>query len=430
MAHLLIIELPGGNDLDIVQAAIDRGDEFTFLSAQLDHYRKQPSIHAKLARARELIEVAPFEYAEVERCVLAAHAQHRIDGVLCLLDIRVIEAARLAARLDVPYLNVSSAVLLRDKYAVRKRLAERGIWQPEFALADSTDALNEAVKRLGLPVLIKPVDGYGSQNIVAIRYAEDLDPLLSPLDDLLPCNNDYGLGVTASGRLLVERFMTGTVIGCDTLTVNGQHTLLGINEKLFFEAPSFAIRGGCFTPNSGAYQAIESYLFSVLNAVEFDWGAAHTELMLTADGPRVIEINPRLVGAKIPRLIGYSLDRSIYSDLIALHIGEPTVGGSPEVIQVAVTRWIVAEQPGILDCVELPDWHDPRIRCVEILKSVGDFVRPPFENADRIGYVMVCGPTRHEAEALAERFVAGCRVCMQAGTLVTTMAKPQASYQE
>jgi len=40
MAHLLIIELPGGNDTDIIQSALDRGDKFTFLSSQLDHYRR------------------------------------------------------------------------------------------------------------------------------------------------------------------------------------------------------------------------------------------------------------------------------------------------------------------------------------------------------------------------------------------------------
>ena len=53
----------------------------------------------------------------------------------------------------------------------------------------------------------------------------------------------------------------------------------------------------------------------------------------------------------------------------------------------------------------IPEWQDARIRSVEILKKPGDSVRPPFENADRIGYVMVCAPTRSEAEQLADNFV-------------------------
>jgi biotin carboxylase len=405
MAHLLIIELPGGNDIDIVQAAIDRGDEFTFLSAQLDHYHSQPLVSAILAAAFEQIEVLSFDYAELEERVQNVHSRHPFDAVLCLIDTRLTEAARLSEKLGLRYLNVASALMMRDKFSVRCRLNERGIVQPSFELATSNEALKAAVDLLGLPVLIKPADGYGSQNIVVLRYLEDLDPLLSPLDDLLPCRADYGLGVISNDRMLVERYMTGTVIGCDTLTINGQHQLLGIHEKLFFEPPSFAIRGGCFTPNCPEFEAIERYIFSLLDAVGFDWGATHTELMLTAEGPRLIEINPRLVGAKIPRLVGLALDRSIHEDLIVLHLGEGLPSISKDSSMVAVSRWIVADQVGVLEYVELPEWQDGRIRSVEILKKPGDNVRPPLENADRIGYVMVCAPTRSEAEQLADNFV-------------------------
>ena len=407
MAHLLIIELPGGNDTDIVQAAIARGDDFSFLSAQLDHYRRQPQVQFLLDQAYAQIEVPDFDYDRVQSAVLELHARFTLDAVLCLLDIRLIEAARLAQRLKVRHISPATATLLRDKFQVRQRLAEHGLTQPEFALAQSNDELKQTVARLGLPVLIKPADGYGSQNIVVLRHDEDMDPWLTPLEDMLPSRTDYGLGVKANDRLLVERYMEGTVIGCDTLSVNGEHHLLGVNEKLFFDPPSFAIRGGCFLPNSPAFAAIQSYVFACLDAVDFNWGATHTELMLTAEGPRLIEINARLVGAKIARLVGYALNRSIHSDLITVHLGQqPSSIAVPAPSQVAVTRWIVAEQAGVLERIELPAWRDDKVRCVEVLKRPGDAVRAPFENADRIGYVMVCGLTRAKAEELAERFVA------------------------
>jgi biotin carboxylase len=407
--HLLIIELPGGNDADVMLAAIDRGDEFTFLSAELDHYRRQPQLQAPLACARELIEVPWFDPSEAERLVMTVHAKRRIDAVLCLIDIRVPEAARLAHRLGVRHLNPASASLLRDKFSVRRRLAERGLEQPAFELAESNPALKLAVERLGLPVLIKPADGYGSQNIVVLRDAADLDPLMSPLEDMLPCRTDYGLGARANDRLLVERYMTGAFVGCDTLSEAGRHRMLGVHEKLMFEPPSFAMRGSCFTAGCTGFEATKRYVFAVLDALEFDWGAAHIELMITADGPRLIEINPRLVGAKIPRLVSYATGRSIHADLIALHAGEGLPLTMPRLAEAAVIRWIVATRAGTLDRVELPDWKDPRIRCVEVLKQQGEPVRPPFENADRIGYVMVSG-RRAEAEEVADRFVAEARV--------------------
>jgi biotin carboxylase len=437
MAHLLIIDLPGGNDIDLVRAAVERGDDFSFLTSDLGLYRRQPLAWTALSLARALIEVPSFDYAEVEARVLDLHAGQRIDALLCLLDIRLVEAARLAHRLGVLHIRPGVAALLRDKFHVREALQSHGIEQPPFALARSNAGVRAAVDRLGLPVVIKPSDGYGSQNIVVLQYPEHLDPLLSPLDDLLPCRADYGLGVRANDRLLVERCMTGPVIGCDTLSLHGQHRLLGIHEKLFYDWPSCAIRGAYFTPRHPAaggppaafatpvsdaepaapalgpsqVEAIERYVFDLLDAVGFDVGATHTELVLTDAGPQLIEINPRLVGAKLPRLVGYTLGRSIHSDLIDIHLGcWPVPSPARHLPCVGVVRWIVADRSGVLDRVSLPRAERPGLRCVELLKRAGDAVRPPLENADRIGYVMACAPTPAEAQALAERFVQQTRV--------------------
>ncbi len=413
MAHALVIDLPGGTDFDILRALKERGDTFCFLSNDLEYYQRQEGIMPWLEQAEELIQVKPFDDSEVEKRVIESHRRKPFTALLCLLDTRLVAAARLAAKLGLPYLNPESAQLLRDKYSVRKRLQEKGLPQPEFALATTNAEVKAAVEKLGLPVLIKPSDGYGSQNIVVLRYPEDLDPLLSPVDELLPSRADYGLGVKANDRLLVERFLEGTFLGCDTLTENGNHRLLGIHEKLFYDQPSFAIRGGCFMPNHPGFREIEKYLFALLDAAGFDWGATHTELMLTREGPRLIEINPRLVGAKIPRLIGDALGRSVHADLIALHAGQGLPPEPGPIERIAVTRWLAAPQSGILERIEVPDRMDDRICRVEIMKKTGDAVQPPMENADRLGYVMVAAGQRREAEEIADRFISDCRITVR-----------------
>ena len=409
MAHVLIVDLPGGNDSDIVQAALERGDTFTFLTSDISLYAAQSDVQVWLDQAEQVIEVPGFAYAEVEARVLRSHQAQPIEAVLCLLDIRLVESAKLSSALKLPHLNVQSAQLLRDKFSVRQRLVERGVPQQAFQLATSNDELIQAVQTLGLPVLIKPVDGYGSQNIVVLQDPEDLAPWMTPLNDMLPSHADYGLGVRANDRLVVERFMKGQIVGCDTVTLKGQHQLLGVNEKLFYEPPSFAIEGGCFIPNQGQFAELKAYVKALLDAVDFDWGYAHIEIMLTVEGPYVIEINPRLVGAKIARLVSMALGVSVHQHLIALHLGQADFLEPAQSGQVAVSRWLVADREGILDHIVLPDVDDPRIRTVDMLKHKGDAVRPPFENADRIGYVMTCAASQQEAEALAENFVAHCQ---------------------
>ena len=406
MAHVLVLELAGGNDIDILDAIIARGDSFTFLTSDLASYQAQPAVAARLAHAVERLECPGFVYEEVEAALAARHAQRPFEALVCIVDIRIVAAARLAQHLGLRFLNPETAALLRDKFSVRQRLQARGVAQAGHRLASNEDEILLAIEELGFPVLIKPCDGYASQNVVVIEGPEDLEPWISPVPSLATQAKDYGLGVRSNQRFVIERYLTGSFIGCDTMSLGGQHHFLGLNEKVMHPPPSFTIRGGCFIPAAPGMEAIRDYAFSLLDAVGFDFGAAHIEMMITTDGPELIEINPRLVSAKIPRLMGYGLGRSVYADLVSLHLGEGAFLAQEHAMLFAVSRWITAERAGRLTRVILPDWTDPGICSFEILKREGALVRPPFENVDRIGYVMTAGSDRSEAEALADRWVA------------------------
>jgi hypothetical protein len=107
------------------------------------------------------------------------------------------------------------------------------------------------------------------------------------------------------------------------------------------------------------------------------------------------------------------LNRSVHQDLIAIHTGQyraPVEAATRAVY--AVTRWLVSDESGFLDGVVLAKRNDPRIRCAEVMKRAGDYVRPPLENADRIAYVMVCADSREAAESLADSYIASCKITL------------------
>lgn len=96
MAHLLIGELPGGNDVDMIQVAIRRGDHFSFFTADLAHYSRLPDAMVALVFARYLIACLGFDLARAKEQVGAVHACDPIHAQLCLINTRLVEAARLA----------------------------------------------------------------------------------------------------------------------------------------------------------------------------------------------------------------------------------------------------------------------------------------------------------------------------------------------
>ena len=133
--------------------------------------------------------------------------------------------------------------------------------------------------------------------------------------------------------------------------------------------------------------------------------------MLTDQGPRLVEINPRLVGAKIARLVGFSLGCSVHEELINLHLGNRVFTDlKPETFQPSVTRWLVSAFNGRIERLELPTWNDEGVKCVELLAKTGDTVSYPFENSQRLGYVMTSCSTRAQAEALANKFWADSKL--------------------
>jgi len=116
-------------------------------------------------------------------------------------------------------------------------------------------------------------------------------------------------------------------------------------------------------------------------------------------------------------MLNLVLGRSVHKDLIGLHLGHPVPARRENACgSVAATRWIVAPAAGVLAEIKLPSLRSPEIHSVELLKSPGDGVSPPYHNADRLGCILALGSTRGRAEQAAEDYLSQIVVRVQAPT--------------
>jgi biotin carboxylase len=417
MSHLLVIDLPGGNDGDVLWAALSLGHRYTLASGDPAHYRRQAALGPLLDRAGAMLEL-PADGDDWVPQLLAAHRADPFDAVLCLQDLRLVESARIANELGLRHVSTCAALCCRDKAAVRTclahaGLAHAGLVQAPYVLvepgADAGGRLIVAVARVGLPAIVKPVDGFGSQHVFGLRNAADLEILRHLADLIAQGPGDYGLGNAASGALLVERLFDGPLLGCDVMRSGGRQVLLGVNAKIMAVPPSFAILGGCFTANAGQFAALDQWLGLVLDAAGFDHGAAHVELVMTKEGPQLVEINPRLVGARLARMIDAATGRSVHADLIDLHLSGtlPPIADRP---RHAVARWLIARDAGVLAGIDWPECDDPALVGVVENAQRGQAVRPALDNADRLAMVITAGADATVIEALAMRVIADAQI--------------------
>ncbi len=275
MAHLLLLEVPGCNDFDFFETALAQGHQISFFTADSEHYLKNGALKQFLGQAKRIVEIKPFDYDRFENRALEIHREDTFDALLCLIDFRVAEAARLAERLSLRYLNPKTALVMQDKFMVRRILADKGIPQSEICFVINDKQPGTGEECAVLPALRAPCD-LGSQYQPTVFSEQD-------------GNKETERGLNGSDRLPQEHQFAGQMLGCDTLSQNGKHVLLGINEKLMYPAPSCAIKGSCFPSDRYETKEIQAYVFSILDALDFNEGVTHTEILLSQAGPLLVE---------------------------------------------------------------------------------------------------------------------------------------------
>ncbi|GAA3348503.1 hypothetical protein GCM10020358_67200 [Amorphoplanes nipponensis] len=149
-----------------------------------------------------------------------------------------------------------------------------------------------AAADLGPPVVVKPVTGSGS---AGVRLCADAGEVAEWAARLL--GGDGG----PTGPILVETAVRGPEFSVETF----DGVVRAVVGKRLGPEPWFVEIGHDVpAPVPAAVRAeLGETTRRALAALGLGWGAAHTELRLSAAGPVVIEVNPRLAGGMIPAAV-------------------------------------------------------------------------------------------------------------------------------
>ncbi|MFG1647603.1 ATP-grasp domain-containing protein, partial [Amycolatopsis sp. NPDC049252] len=145
-----------------------------------------------------------------------------------------------------------------------------------------------------------------------------------------------------------------------------------------------------------------------VRAVGLTTGPAHVELRLPPEEPPVvIEINPRLAGGLIPRLVAHATGRDLVAETVA-HAARLPVGTVARRTGFAAVRFVVPGRDGVVAAVRGVADAAARPGVVEAGCSVAPGTRIVVEHSfrDRRGHVIGAGPTAGDAVAAAERGLA------------------------
>ncbi|GAA1513171.1 ATP-grasp domain-containing protein [Kribbella lupini] len=367
-------------------------------------YRIHMFLHAEPTWEKEYIEAWTVleTTLDAEALVAAArtlHADQPIDGVLCWDEARILQTAHVAEALGLPGGDVAMINRCRDKHLTRTALAAQGVPQPESVLVDTVDEALVTADKLGYPVILKPRALAASLGVVKVNSADELRQNWAfAHDTTVPEAPHYDV------KVLVEEFADGYEISIDAAVFQGQVTPFCLARKEI-GYPPYAEEIGHYVDAADPLLADE-HLFQVLvdahAAIEFTDGVTHTEIMMTADGPKVIEINARIGGDMIPYLglQATGADPGLAAAAVA-------TGRSPELVpdrtMVGGVRFFyVDENDTVLDSVSFEEADLPAtIDQLVPLMEAGQTTSPPPEGTlwGRIAYATVVATTMDDCRA-------------------------------
>lgn len=277
--------------------------------------------------AHDVIEIpAPTDVrAAIEMLV----AQAEPHGILALSERVIHEAQGAAWAVGLPANPPETLTALRDKRIQRRQLDAAGIPVPAQRELSDVKSCQAAAAALRFPLVVKPAIGMGG--IATFRVVDE--------DDLVAHWQRASALAHADARirhhdpvLVVEEELVGSrdaafsglgdFVSVEALSHADEMFVLSVTDKLPL-VPPFREAGSLLPSvrDRRERDEIVSMARAALKALGASFGASHTELKLTPDGPRIIEINGR-PGGGVAEMLRHAANYSYVGALARASIGE------------------------------------------------------------------------------------------------------------
>lgn len=276
--------------------------------------------HPVLRHAGEVVTVETNDPAETCRVAGEIAARTRIDGVLTTCDYYLETVAVVARSLELPGAPPEVMRRATRKHLVRNALDRAGLPNPAYAVANDWSGAVQAARSIGTPLVAKPVDLNAGTAVELV----DSDAALKDAFWHVAGLERNTRGQPLQRLLLLEEQLCGQEVSVEAVTFDGQTSVLGVTDKSVTAAPACVESGHMFPARlePAVTAKVSAYVSDALDAIGYTHGLSHVEVMLTDDGPRVVEINPRQGGGYIFDLVHLVTGVHPLEMLIELALGE------------------------------------------------------------------------------------------------------------
>ncbi|MGF3075661.1 ATP-grasp domain-containing protein [Facklamia sp. P12955] len=333
--------------------------------------------------------------------VYEAAVRNNIDGIITLAsDLPMRTVSYVANRMNLVGINEDTAMKTTSKKLMRETLLKHEIAIPEFGIASSLDDAIHLLNQFNNSnnkYIFKPVDSSGSRGVYLLETTT-----------IEECKKafEYSVYFSKTQKVIIEEYMEGKEVSVETFAIKGDCHVIQITDKLTTGAPNFVEMGHSQPSNlpSATQQQIIELAKEANKALGINNGPSHTEIIVTDQGPKIVEIGARLGGDNITtHLVPLSTGVDMVEASIKLAIGEPvnitkTINLASAVRYFNTTEGEIKKISGVSEAESLDGVLE-----VKLLNKVGDQISKIQNSTDRVGFVICQKNTSDEAKSICEK---------------------------
>jgi biotin carboxylase len=381
----------GGRRTEAIEAAHNAGLQVIYLGSTSD----------LTERHRELVDAA-FLFPEFSpelalRAALALHAFLPFDLAYTPGDPYLQTAAQINHELGLKSNPLHAVSAVNDKALMREVLRGTPVGQVVSAEIRTRLDLEQFATSNGYPIILKPSRGSASKDIHIISGAAELAYVADALEF---AGED---AAEDAAPWVAEEFLEGREFSVETHSAAGEHQILAVTEK--FKNEHFVEIGHVVPARITAAEhcLLTDETRSVLTALGVEEGPAHTELILTARGPRLVETHTRPGGDAIVVLIQAAAGYDIHELTFAWLSGKPA-DMAHEPTAGAAAIWFRTAEPGRVTATggEPEAAACEGVVFAELEVAVGDVIPEVRSSGDRPAAALAVGDDADSALGRAQ----------------------------
>ncbi|MBT2618672.1 MULTISPECIES: ATP-grasp domain-containing protein [unclassified Bacillus (in: firmicutes)] len=381
-----------GSSRDAIKAA-ERLGFFTVLLTDKPQFIEQrlefPDVH-------QLIHTELSNYNALKKSIKNIQSQgKKIKLILSFIDPYVNVAASLTEEFCISIKSPDHILNMEDKVLTRNIIKDLPM-SPYFSIYTPGEDLQNFVQKQNnrFPLVVKSPMSAGSKDVLKVNSPDQLTEAIQHF------KKKYELT-----PILVEEYLTGPQYLVETLVHDGKVNIVAIIKQEITFQKRFIVTGYSLLPhiNKKLYNQIFHAVTTIVEAFQMKNGACHLEMRLVDGQWKLIEVNPRISGGAMNRIIEVGYGINLVEETIQLLLGNKPNLKRKHSKNIYV-HYITIDKKGILVNVTGRNKAAsyPGVEEVYIKPRQGKKLRPPLSMGDRYGYVLASSDSEENAKKIAQ----------------------------